>query len=186
MATNSANARIFGGDTDCIYLAPLGTTVPTEIDGVLDPAFEDVGWLHSDGITETQTGSVEKLRGHQGNGVVRTRVNEPGTTVSFTALETKDQTNSLRYDEKTVTSTLGVRTAVRGAGQNISPRVAVIDVFDADDETIKERFVIPRLEVSTNGDRVLVNSDIAGYPFLGEIVGDWTHYSTDLENPEVP
>lgn len=180
MATDSANARIYGSDNDCIYLAPLGTTLPTDIDGVLDPAFEDVGWLHSDGITETQTGSVEKIRGHQGNGVVRTRINEPGTTVSFTALETKDQTQSLRYDEQTVTAAAGVRTAVRGAGQNVSARIAVIDVFDADDDTIKERFVIPRLEVSPNGDRVMVNSDIAGFPFLGEIVGTWTHYSTDL------
>lgn len=183
MAVNSDLARIFGADTDCIYLAPLGTTLPTDIDGVLDAAFEDVGWLHSDGITESQTGSVEKIRGHQGNGVVRTRINEPGTTVSFTALETKDQTNSLRYDEKTVTSTLGVRTAVRGAGQKVAARVAVIDVFDADDETVKERFVIPRLEVSPNGDRVMVNSDIAGFPFVGEIIGEYTHYSTDVENP---
>lgn len=180
MATDSANARIYGSDNDCIYLAPLGTALPTDLDTPLGPEFEDVGWLHSDGITETQTGSVEKIRGHQGNGVVRTRINEPGTTISFTALETKDQTQSLRYDEKTVTTAAGVRTAVRGAGQNVSARVAVVEVFDADDETIKERFAIGRLEVSPNGDRVLVNSDIAGFPFLGEIVGEWTHYSTDL------
>lgn len=175
---DSSNARIYGSDNDCIYLAPLGTVVPTEIDGVLDPAFEDVGWLHSDGITETQTGSVEKIRGHQGNGVVRTRINEPGTTVSFTALETKAQTQSLRYDEKSVTDAAGVRSTVRGPGTNVQARVAIIDVFDADNDEIKERFVIPRFEVATNGDRVMVNSDIAGFPFVGEIIGEYTHLAT--------
>lgn len=182
MAVNSANARIFGSDADCIHLAPLGTTLPTDIDGALDAAFEDVGWLNSDGITESQTGSVEKIRGHQGNGVVRTRINEPGTTISFTALETKDQTNSLRYVESDVTTAAGVRKATRGAGQKIATRVAVIDVFDADNDEVKERFVIPRFEVSPNGDRAMVNSDIAGFPFVGEIIGEYTHYSTELDD----
>lgn len=179
---NADNARIYGSENDCIYLAPLGTTVPTDIDSPLDAAFEDVGWLHSDGITESQTGSVEKIRGHQGNGVVRTRINEPGTTISFTALETKDQTNSLRYVESDVTTADGVRKATRGAGQKIATRVAVIDVFDADNDEVKERFVIPRFEVSPNGDRQMVNSDIAGFPFVGEIIGEYTHYSTELDD----
>ena len=37
---NSNLARIYGSDNDCIYLAPLGTTLPTDIDGPLDAAFE--------------------------------------------------------------------------------------------------------------------------------------------------
>lgn len=181
---NSNLARIYGSDNDCIYLAPLGTTLPEDIDEELDAAFEDVGWLHSDGITETQTGSVEKIRGHQGNGVVRTRINEPGTTVTFTALETKDQTQSLRYDEKDVTTAAGVRKAVRGAGQRVSARAAVIDVFDADDDSIKERIVIERFEISPGGDRTFVNSDIAGFAFEGEIIGEYVSYSTDVEGSD--
>lgn len=186
MTVNSENARIYGSDLDSIYLAPIGTVLPDDISTALGVEFEDVGWLHSDGIAETQTGSVEKIRGHQGNGVVRTRMNEPGTTVSFTALETKAQTQSLRYDEKIVTSAAGVRTATRGAGQKVSARVAVIEVFDADNEEIKERIVIPRFEITPNGDRAMVNSDIAGFPFVGEIIGDYFAYTTDLEEPALP
>lgn len=184
MAVNSDLARIYGGDSDAVYLAPVGTELPAEIDEAPGAGFEDVGWLHSDGVTETPTGSVEKVRGHQGNGVVRTRVSEPGTTVSFTALETSNQTQSLRYDEKQVTTAAGVRKATRGAGQKVQVRACVIDLFDADDETVKERFIIPRLEISPNGDRVATNADIAGFPFIGEIIGEYTHLSTDLESPE--
>lgn len=173
MAVNSANARIFGNDADAIYLAPIGTTLPTDIDGDLDSAFEDVGWLHSDGITEAFTGSKSEIRGHQGQKVVRTRMETPGTTIGFHALESKEQTKSLRYDEKSATTTGGVRKVTRGAGQKVSPRAAVIDIFDADDVTVKERWIIARLEIVPDGDRVYSGEDIAGFPFLGEIIGDY-------------
>lgn len=181
MATNAGLARIFGSDNDAIYLAPIGTVLPTTIDGPLNGAFEDVGWIHSDGITETLTGSVNKIRGHQGNGVVRTRMNEPGSQIGFTALETKEQTQSLRYHVKSSTTSGGVRRQERGAGQRVQVRSAVIDLFDSDDDTVAERFVIPRFEITANGDRVMAYADIAGFPFLGEIIGDYVHFSTDLE-----
>ncbi len=184
MAVNANNARIFGSDIDAIYLAPLGTTLPTTIDGPLDPAFEEVGWLNEDGITESLTGSVEKLRGHQGNGVVRTRISEPGTTVSFVALETKKQTQELRYHVKSSTTATGVVTQTRGPGQRIAKRAAVIDMFDQDNTTVKERWIIEVLEISPNGDRVASNSEIAGFPFQGEIIGDYTHLSTDTETTD--
>lgn len=181
MATNADNARIYGSDSDAIYLAPLGTSLPTSIDEALSPAFEDIGWLHADGITETFTGSKSEIRGHQGQRVVRTRIETPGTTISFHALESKPQTKSLRYDEKDVTTIAGVRQVLRGAGQKVSPRAAVIDVFDADDITVKERHVIERFEIVPDGDRVFAGTDIAGFPFLGEIIGDYISFESDFD-----
>lgn len=179
MGTDASLARIFGSDADAVYLAPLGATLPTTIDEALDVAFEDVGWIHSDGITETATGSKSAVRGHQGGKVIRSFVEESGTTVGFTALETKSQTTELRYDVKTSSSALGVRSETRGAGQKVSVRAAVLDFFDTDDVTIKERWVIERFEIVPDGDRVLVNNDIAGFPFLGEIIGDYETFATD-------
>lgn len=185
MAVNASLARVFGSDTDAISLAPLTATSPTTIDGALT-GYEDTGWLHSDGVTETATGSPTQIRGHQGNGVVRTRVEEPGTQIAFVALEDKALTRELRYDVKTASTTGGVRTEQRGPGQKVAVRKAVIDFFDADDVTVKERWIIDRFEITPNGDRVYVNNDIAGYPFVGEIIGGYTVLSTDLENPATP
>ena len=176
MTAVADNARIFGSDLDSIHLAPLGTPLPTTISGALNAAFEDVGWLHSDGITESATGSKEVIRGHQGNRVVRTRMGESGTTVSFTALESKPQTKSLRYDEKSVSVTAGVRKVTRGSGQKVSARAAVIDLYDTDNVTIKERICIDRLEIVPDGDRTFVNADIAGFPFVGEVIGDYISF----------
>lgn len=180
MALNPANARIYGSDNDRIYLAPIGTTLPTTIDAVPGSTFEDVGWLHSDGITETPTGSKSVIRGHQGQKVVRTRMEEPGTTISFHALETKAQTQSLRYYEKSATTTAGVRKATRSAGQRVSARAAVIDLFDADNLTVKERLLIPRFEITPDGERVFAGTDIAGFPFIGEIIGDYEALTTEV------
>lgn len=180
MTVNADLARIYGSDSDAVYLAPFGTTLPTEINGALDDAFEDVGWLSTDGLTESLSGSVDKKRGFQGQRVVRTRMNETGTSIAFVGLETKEQTLSLRYHEKTVATTTGVRKATRSSGQRIAVRSAVIDLFDADDTSVKERLIIPRFEISPNGDRV-AGSDIAGFPFIGEIIGDYIHLMTDVE-----
>lgn len=180
MTVNADLARIFGSDSDAIYLAPFGTTLPTTLTGTLDAAFEDVGWLSTDGVTESLGGSVDKKRGHQGQRVIRTRVNEGSTSYAFVALESKAQTASLRYVEKSVTVTGGVRKAVRSSTQSIKVRSAVIDFFDADDVTVQERLIIPRFEISPNGDKVMA-SDIVAYPFMGEIIGDYTHLATDLE-----
>lgn len=179
MTVNANLARIYGDSS--VNLAPFGTTLPTTIDGPLDAAFEDVGWVNPDGFTESLGGSVDKKRGFQKQGVIRTRVNEGGTSWAFVALENKAQTNALRYAEKVVTSASGVRKAVRGPGQRISVRAAVIDFFDEDDEDVKARLVIPRFEIAPNGDRN-INADITSYPFIGEIIGDYTSFETDLED----
>lgn len=186
MATNAANARIFGSDLDAIFLAPLGTQLPTTIDEKPAAGFTDIGWLHSDGIKETPTGEKTVIRGHQGAGVVRSRMEEPGTTFEFIALETTPLTQSLRYSEIEVdTSKPGVRKVTRSPGQKVTAVAAIIDIYDADDVTVKERYVIPRLEVAANGERVFVNNDIAGFPFVAEVIGSYEHYAFAADSSPV-
>lgn len=181
MATNANNARIWGGDSDSIWLAPVGTALPTTIDAAPGAGFEDVGWIHEDGITETANGSKEVIRGHQGAGVVRTRMSETGTSIAFTALEDKAQTNALRYNEKSSTVAAGVRQVTRGPGQRVSARAAVIDFYDIDNETVKKRLCIPRLEIVPSGDKTFSNSDISGYEFESEVIGDYDVFETDTD-----
>lgn len=186
MGVNAAFARVFGSDTDAILLGELSATLPTAIDGPTT-GFEDVGWLHSDGVTETATGSPTQIRGHQGGKVVRTRMESNGTQIQFVALEDKALTRELRYKLTIPAATTGgVRTEKRSAGQRVAVKKCIIDFFDADDETVKERWLIDRFEITPNGDRIYVNNDIAAFPFIGEIIGEYTVLSTDLENPGTP
>jgi hypothetical protein len=183
MAVNPANARIYGSDLDAVNLAPYGTALPPNsaagLTEALNGAFEDVGWLSDDGIGEELSGSKTKYRGHQGMSVIRTRMEEGGTEYTFVAAETKGQTLSLRYHEKTVSTAGGVRAATRAPGQRVSVRSCVIDVFDADDTTIKERLVIPRFEIVPDGTSTFVANGIRMFPFRGEIIGDYYHLSNN-------
>ena len=179
MGTNESNLFVPGSTRDAIYLAPLGTPLPTDLS--VDPetlGFEHVGWLHTDGITETATGSKSEIRAHQGQSVVRTRIESPGTSFAFTALETKKQTTKLRYDEKSTTVAGGVRKTRRSPGQRVSARAAVIDLYDADFEERQERHVIEHVDITPNGDRVYAGTDIAGYPFLADIIGEYDTLSS--------
>lgn len=178
MGLNPNNAFIAGSDRDAVYLAPIGTPLPANIDTELDPAFEHVGWLHSDGIKETPTGSKSEIRGLQGQGIVRTRIETPGTTIGFHALESKPQTDALRYHQKDVSESNGVRKITRGPGQKVSPRVMVVDVFDADFIDRKKRHAVGLINIVPDGERVFSGSDIAGYPFVGDVVGDYVVYET--------
>src|SRR5690625_5005603 len=83
------------------------------------------------------------------------------------------ETRGLRYDVEATAAAGGVRRETRGAGQKVSARVCVIDMFDADDETIKERWVFERVEITPNGDRTYVNNDIAAFPFAAEVIGEY-------------
>ncbi|HEY9467881.1 MAG TPA: hypothetical protein VIR54_32530, partial [Vicinamibacterales bacterium] len=52
----------------------------------------------------------------------------------------------------------------------------VIDFYDIDNTTVKERWCIERLEIVPDGDKEYTNSDISGFPFVGEIIGDYTTF----------
>ena len=174
--TNADNARVYGSDYDAVYLASIGTALPTSIDDPLDPAFEAVGWLNEDGIKQSPSGSKTKLRGHQGGRVVRTRMGETGTEYAFVALETKSQTESLWEDQRDVTVSNGVESSTVGPGQKVSARAAVVDLYDADDDTVHERRVFERWEITPDGDREFKLGDITGYGFLAEQIGDAKKY----------
>lgn len=186
MTTEAKNARIYGSVSDAILLAPVGTTMPTTIAAAPAAAFEDVGWLSDAGITETFTGTASEIRGHQGQGVVRKRMETPGTKFGFVALETKKQTSELRYYVKSSTTTSGTVKQTRGAGQRVSRRAAIIDLFDADDLSVRTRLLIPVLEITPNGDRTYVATDIAGFAFEGEIIGDYEVLEIDTWTPSGP
>lgn len=186
MTVNSDLARLYGSDNDAVYIAPVTATFPTTLDAA--PAgFDEVGWLNTDsGVTETMLGSVAEIRGHQGAGIVRTRMENPGTQFAFVALESKALTNGLRYDEKSSTTANGVRSSTRSPGQTAKRRKVIIDLFDQDAEYGAQLRIMATCSIVPNGDRTYINSDIAAYPFLATIIGDYEVLETDLENPVVP
>ena len=173
MVTNAENARIFGSDDDAVHIAPLGSTLPTDL-GELDAAFQDAGWLHSDGLTVGGDANVNRFRGHQGGKVVRTKVTESGRTFQFQCLETTALTLGLQFNITEKATADGVTTMTVSSGAKVEARAFVVDVFDVDgrDEVVHYRYVIPRGEIGERSEFKLVNTDITGYTFTVEVIGE--------------
>jgi hypothetical protein len=63
MAQDASRIRVFsGGD---LYVAPYGTPLPESTDDALDPAFQAVGFVTSDGVTFTSGSEVEDITSWQ-------------------------------------------------------------------------------------------------------------------------
>jgi hypothetical protein len=69
MALDASNVEV--AVTGAVYLAPLGTTLPTDSDTPLDGAFQNVGYLSEDGITETPEEDTTEIQAWQNGDIVR-------------------------------------------------------------------------------------------------------------------
>lgn len=178
MATNAANARIFGSELDAVRIGPLGSTLPTDL-AAPDAALVDAGWLHTDGIPFSPADSVQKIRGHQGGAVVRTTISESDLTFSFQCLETTALTLGLQHNVKDSTTTTGTTVMTVSPARSVLARAFVLDLYDKDNTDIHYRYVIPRGEIGERSEFTFANSDITAYSFTVEVVGDFEIITND-------
>ncbi|MFJ4107888.1 phage tail tube protein [Oerskovia enterophila] len=170
MAKDQDNIRIYGSEDDTVWLAPLGTTLPT---GLAAPGagFEDVGYLGESGIDLTRDDSVQQFRAHQGGKVVRKKITESSTSFVFRTLEDNETTAKLADNVISSSTATGVTTSVLSSAREVQAYACVVDKFDAG---IHERHVIARLEVAGGGTETWSNSELTEREFTGEVIGNFT------------
>jgi hypothetical protein len=162
MALNAANVDV--AVTGTVSYAPEGTTAPTDADSPLNVAFVDVGYISSDGITETRDRSTSNIVAWQNSDVVRTVVTEATFSINFMMLETND--NSLELFYGSPVSGAGVVDIV--PGETGGRRAVVVDYVDGDKFV---RLYLPHAEVLeveeatlSSGDAVMYGVTIRAYP----------------------
>lgn len=136
--------------------APTGTAAPTTVDGTLNVAFADLGYVSEDGVTETNERTHEMIRAWQNGRIVRTIVTEGSTTFSFTLLQTSSDVLAEYYG-----GTIAVDGSIVTDPHDERPhRAYVIDVVDGTD---KIRKYIPDGQITEVGDIVYANGEPVGY-----------------------
>lgn len=185
MVQNASNVRIFGSDNDAVYLAPSGTALPiiAPVAGTTPAGgFIDAGWIHPDGITFGGDTNVERFRGHQGGRVIRTKITESNTTIAWQCLETTALTLGIQLTVKNKTTTTGVTTAVVSSGRKIERRAFVIDTWDSDAlvgaNPLYYRYT-GTIEIGEREEFVIALTDMTGYAFTAEVVGDFNIITND-------
>lgn len=144
--------------TGAVYIAPTGSTAPTDATTALDVAYVNVGYLSEDGITEAYSVDTDEINAWQNADVVRKTVTSVEVTYQFTMIETNSASLALYYG-KAVAPTNTDHT-IGGSGS--SRRAFVIDAIDPSTGQTVRRY-IPDGEVSERGEVQLSGSDAVGY-----------------------
>lgn len=143
--------------TGAVYLAPAGTELPSSSTDSLPNSYQAVGYLSTDGITETPTADTQQIQAWQNGDVVRTVQTSHSVAYGFTMIETNDVSLDAYYGE--VTGQGGTREVT---GRPSERQVLVIETVDTERGEVRRR-VAPVAQITERQPVTLTNSAETGY-----------------------
>lgn len=148
-----------------IFVAPKGTTRPTDATTTLNPAYKGTGYVSEDGVTETIDRSTDKIRAWGGD-TVKVVQSEFGVQYEFTFIETlNSDVLKAVYGDANVTTTpatssKGTLHKVKLNSGTLPEQQFVIDMKDGD-ATVRIDFIG---QISEVGDVTYSDEEVIGYP----------------------
>lgn len=157
MPLNASAVRV--AMTGAAYVAPIGTTAPTDSTSPWPAAAVDIGWVSEDGITESNSTETTEIKGWQGGQTVRKVISSSEMTFAFAAIETSKAVLELYHKGSKVTTTDGKSVlAVKAPGPD--RRMFGFDVIDGSTHV---RIVIPDGEVTETGEITYKSDEAVSY-----------------------
>lgn len=140
------------------FLAPSGTTLPTDNTTPLDAAFLNMGFLGDDGVNFSDSSSTENAYDANGDSIA-TSQGEIEKTFTVTFREIKKDSLAVLYGSANVTDADGKLT-VHDKGPNDATYVGVFEIRLKDGR--KWRRVVPQCQPGELGDQTIVYSELVG------------------------
>lgn len=150
------------------YVAPIGTTFPTDPFTAWGVGWVDLGYMHPDGLEEALGEERTEIMAWGEEAAVKSRIKSRDGTFKLNFLETTAEILQLYYAVKA--SDMNSTAAVSGNPQFLSfgtgqaspgiERALGIDIVE-DDEI--ERLMIARVDVSERGNRKRSGEDASGF-----------------------
>lgn len=163
MALNNASNVSTGKPAigGAIFIAPLGSTLPTTATETLDEAFENVGYISEDGYTNSNSPETDSIKAWGGD-VVANPLTEKEDTFQWAMIEASN-TVVLKavYGDDNVTGDLETGIEVRANTKEAMERAIVIDTVLKGG--IVKRTVIPRAALTEVGDIVYKDDELIQY-----------------------
>ena len=183
--TNADNAFMAGSEKDTLYLGPAGTdlSVVTNLTTPMPQGMIDVGWVSDDGMTLDMSDSVDKIRGHQGHGVVRTYMSDSSTSFKATLLETKLELlkkylGATKAEKVTTAGTESITRMTVSASRKVEALCGVADLFDV--STGKQRrYIFPRLELGERSGITYKVGELSAYEYNLEVLDKYELLSNE-------
>lgn len=151
--------------TGDVYVAPTGTALPVTTAAVPNVAFQAVGYLTEDGITESQGDTTTEIKAWQNADVVRRIQTDHSAQFKMTFLEVNSVSLREYYGGNYAAGIVQIKAGV-------TPRKSwIIDTFDG---SYKIRIVIPDGQIVERGDVTYKNGDAISFPITIECYPDST------------
>lgn len=160
MTQNASNVHaakpVAGG---AVWSAPYGTVVPTDATTPLGDAFKSLGYISSDGITETPETSSEAVKAYGGDEVLNVQT-EHALKYKFKPIEINQHTLAEVYCDENVTVDESGSIVVKVNSKEHKPRVYVMEQLLTNNKV--ERTVIENGKVTEVGERLYKDGEPIG------------------------
>lgn len=162
--------------TGAIFIAPVGTTLPTDSTTALVSAFVELGYASDAGVVNSESRETETIKAWGGDTVLKPFTGKEDT-FQFTLIEALN-VNALKlvYGDSNVTGDLTNGISIKSAAEDLDYHSFVIEMVL--NGAIK-RIVIPSAKVTEVGDITYADGEAIGYDTTLSAVPDaagGTHY----------
>ena len=163
MTLKSSEVRVAG--TGELYLAPVGTTLPTAASAALDAPFKGYGYTTEDGVTLSKSVDREGIPAWQSSTPVRYLITGQELTIETTFLQSNEDILKLWLGSGDFATDGGTGPAGYRADLSVDPvgqQFAM--VLEWRDGTIVSRLQVPKVEVTEVGDVSLARNSATAFP----------------------
>lgn len=168
-----------------VFSAPIGTTLPVSANEELAEAFENLGYVSEDGLTNATEIDSEPIRAWGGD-TVATAFNGKTDQYSFKLIEAlRIEVLKEVFGKDNVTGDLATGIKVKSNQAELEDHVVVIDqIFRGG---VLSRHVLPRAKVSAVDDIVYADGELVGFSVTLDAFPDEegnTHYQYMIKKAE--
>ena len=162
MANNTSNVSVGKPAINgAIWIAPAGTSIPSDATTALGGSYTCLGYVSEDGTTNTNTPSTTDIKAWGGD-VVATVQTEKPDDFKFTLIESLNaDVLKAVYGDSNVTGTLATGIAVKATSEQAEEHVWVIEMILTNN--VLKRIAIPKGVLKDLGEITYKDDTAIGY-----------------------